>query len=94
MLAGFMSLIFAVGVVIDVFTNGNLRELLRERRMLYKIARLRRHFVLCYHNEYTAQVAKQFRENQIPFVVVDSSDDIEAIAKEHGYPYICKRGTI
>ena len=81
MLAGFMSLIFAVGVVIDVFTNGNLRELLRERRMLYKIARLRRHFVLCYHNEYTAQVAKQFRENQIPFVVVDSSDDIEAIAK-------------
>ncbi len=72
MLAGFMSLIFAVGVVIDVFTNGNLRELLRERRMLYKIARLRRHFVLCYHNEYTAQVAKQFRENQIPFVVVDS----------------------
>ena len=30
MLAGFMSLIFAVGVVIDVFTNGNLRELLRE----------------------------------------------------------------
>ena len=49
--------------------------------MLYKIARLRRHFVLCYHNEYTAQVAKQFRENQIPFVVVDSSDDIEAIEK-------------
>jgi len=90
MLAGFMSLIFAVGVVIDVFTNGNLRELLRERRMLYKIARLRRHFVLCYHNEYTAQVAKQFRENQIPFVVVDSSDDIEAIAKEHGYPYFVK----
>ena len=90
MLAGFMSLIFAVGVVIDVFTNGNLRELLRERRMLYKIARLRRHFVLFYHNEYTAQVAKQFRENQIPFVVVDSSDDIEAIAKEHGYPYFVK----
>ena len=58
--------------------------------MLYKIARLRRHFVLCYHNEYTAQVAKQFRENQIPFVVVDSSDDIEAIAKEHGYPYFVK----
>src|SRR5574344_1611834 len=90
MIAGFMSLIFAVGVVIDVFTNGNLRELLREIRMLYKIARLRRHFVLCYHNEYTAQVAKQFRENQIPFVVVDSSDDIEAIAKEHGYQYFVK----
>ena len=58
--------------------------------MLYKIARLRRHFVLCYHNEYTAQVAKQFRKIKFLFVVVDSSDDIEAIAKEHGYPYFVK----
>lgn len=90
MLAGFSSLIFAVGIVIDVFTNGNLRELLRERRMLFKIARLRKHFVLFYHNEYTAQVAKQFRENHIPFVVVDPSDNIEEIAKENGYPYFVK----
>ena len=63
---------FAVGIVIDVFTNGNFKRTFKERRMLYKIARLRRHFVLFYHNEYTAQVAKQFRENHIPFVVVDS----------------------
>ncbi|QKF72686.1 putative potassium channel protein (TrkA domain) [Aliarcobacter faecis] len=90
MIAGFSSLIFAVGIVIDVFTNGNLRELLRERRMLFKIARLRKHFVLCYHNEYTAQVARQFRENHIPFVVVDPSDNIEQIAKENGYPYFVK----
>ena len=90
MLAGFSSLIFAVGIVIDVFTNGNLRELLRERRMLFKIARLRKHFVLFYHNEYTAQVARQFRENHIPFVVVDPSDNIDEIAKENGYPYFVK----
>ncbi len=48
-----------------------LRELLKERKMLYKIARLRRHFVICYHNEYTVQLAKQFRENHVPFVVID-----------------------
>jgi len=90
MLAGFASLIFAVGIVIDVITNGTLRELLKERRMLYKIARLRRHFVIFYHNEYTAQLAKQFNENHIPFVVVDPSDDLEDIAKECNYPYFVK----
>ena len=90
MLAGFASLIFAVGIVIDVIANGPLRELLKERKMLYKIARLRRHFVICYHNEYTAQLARQFRENHIPFVVVDPSDDIEQIAKENNYPYFVK----
>ena len=90
MLAGFTSLIFAVGIVIDVITNGTLLELLKERKMLYKIARLRRHFVICYHNEYTIQLARQFRENHIPFVVVDPSDDIEQIAKENNYPYFIK----
>ena len=90
MLAGFASLIFAVGIVIDVITNGTLRELLKERKMLYKIARLRRHFVIFYHNEYTAQLAKQFNENHIPFVVVDPSEDIEQIAKDCNYPYFVR----
>jgi len=90
MLAGFSSLIFAVGIVIDVITNGTLLELLKERKMLYKIARLRRHFVICYHNEYTIQLARQFRENHIPFVVIDPSNDIEEIAKENNYPYFIK----
>lgn len=90
MYAGFATTMFAVGIVIDVFMNGNLRELLRERRMLFKIARLRKHFVLFYHNEYTSQVAKQFRENHIPFVVVDNSDNIEEIARENHYPYFIK----
>ena len=87
MLAGFTSLIFAVGIVIDVLTNGNLRELLKERSMLYKIARLRNHFVIFYHNEYTIQLARQFRLSHIPFVVVDSRNDMDDIAKEHRYPY-------
>ena len=90
MIAGFLILTFSVGIVIDVIANGSLLELLKERKMLYKIARLRRHFVICYHNEYTAQLARQFRENHIPFVVVDPSDDIEQIAKENNYPYFVK----
>lgn len=90
MIAGFLILTFSVGIVIDVIANGSLLELLKERKMLYKIARLRRHFVICYHNEYTAQLARQFRENHVPFVVVDPSEDIEQIAKENNYPYFVK----
>lgn len=90
MLAGFATLTFSVGIVIDVIANGSLLVLLRERKMLYKIARLRRHFVICYHNEYTSQLARQFRENHIPFVVVDPREDMEQIAKENNYPYFVK----
>ena len=90
MFAGFAILYMSIGIVIDVIANGTLIALSKERRMLYKIARLRRHFVICYHNEYTAQLARQFRENHVPFLVVDPSDDLEQIAKENGYPYFVK----
>lgn len=53
--------------------------------MLYKIARLKKHFVVCYHNDYTIEVTKQLRKNHIPFVVIDPRKEIHEWAKEHKY---------
>lgn len=55
--------------------------------MLYKIARLKNHFVICFHNEYTIEVTKEFRRAQMPFVVIDPSPNFEAEALKHKYPY-------
>ena len=55
--------------------------------MLYKIASLKNHFVICYHNIYTIELSKQFRENHIPFVVVDSSPQLPDLAQKYKYPY-------
>ncbi len=87
---GFATFTLSTAILIDAVVRGKLFELYKERNMLYKIARLKRHFVIFYHNEYTAQLAKQFRENHIPFVVVDPSNDIEKIARENKYPYFVK----
>ena len=54
--------------------------------MLYKIARLKNHFVVCYHNDYTIEVTQQLRENHIPFVVIDPRVQIHEWAKEYKYP--------
>jgi len=89
-IVGFALFTLSTAVLIDAVIKGNLFELYKERNMLYKIARLRRHFVLFYHNEYTAQLAKQFNDNHVPFVVVDPNEDIEEIAKEYNYPYYVK----
>lgn len=87
---GFAIFTLSTAVLIDTIIKGNLFDLYKERNMLYKIARLRRHFVIFYHNEYTAQLAAQFNLNHVPFVVVNPSDDIEQIAKECNYPYFVK----
>lgn len=84
---GYAVFIFALGVIIDVISKGELKRILKERKMLYRIARLKKHFVICYHNEYAIQVTKQLRENHIPFVVIDPREDIETIARQHKYPY-------
>ena len=84
---GFAVFTLSTAILIDAVVKGKLFELYKERGMLYKIARLRNHFVIFHHNEYSGQLARQFKENHIPFVVVDSRPDMEQIAKEFGYPY-------
>lgn len=86
-LMGFLTFTFSIGLMIEVLKKGTLVKILKERKMIYKIARLRNHFVVCYHNEFTIELTKQFRENHIPFVVVDENDNLDKIAEEHKYPY-------
>ena len=84
---GFVVFSIAVGIIAEVVKKGEFQKTAKERRMLYEIARLKKHFVVCYHNEFTAQVTKQLRANHIPFVVVDPRGDMEEVAKKYHYPY-------
>ena len=84
---GFVVFSIAVGIIAEVVKKGEFQNTAKERKMLYEIARLKQHFVVCYHNEFTIQVTKQLRENHIPFVVVDPREDMEEIAKKYHYPY-------
>ena len=84
---GFVVFSIAVGIIAEVVKKGEFQKTAKERKMLYEIARLKQHFVVCYHNEFTIQVTKQLRANHIPFVVVDPREDMEQIAKKYHYPY-------
>jgi len=90
---GFLIFTLSITALIQVLVRGKFLDLYKERDMLYKIARLRNHFVIFNHNEYTVQLAEQFKQNHIPFVIVDPSDDMEAIAQKHNYPYYIKEET-
>lgn len=82
---GFTVFTFALGIVVDVVRKGNLSNTIKERRMLYSIARLKKHFVICYHNDYTLEVTKELRKNHIPFVVVDPREEIHEWAQQYNY---------
>lgn len=89
-ITGFAVFSSAVGILVAELNRGNISRILKERSMLYRIARLKRHFVVCYHNHYTVEVTKQLRTNHIPFVVIDPREDMEEIAEANKYPYFLK----
>jgi len=84
---GFGVFSFSIGILVEVLNKGDFIRILKERQMLYKIARLKNHFVICYHNEYTIELTKQFRDSHIPFVVVSPNSDLPRIAQKNRYPY-------
>ncbi|NLC28221.1 MAG: potassium channel protein, partial [Campylobacteraceae bacterium] len=47
---GFGVFTFSIGVLVQVINKGDLIRIIKERSMLYRIARLKHHFVICYHN--------------------------------------------
>jgi voltage-gated potassium channel len=87
---GFAVFSFSVGIIVEVINRGNLISILKERTMLYKIARLKNHFVICHHNEYTIELASEFRKAHIPFVVIDGSDNFYEEAERYKYPFYIK----
>jgi len=89
-IAGFVIFSYAVGILVDVINKGSLIALFKENRMLYKIARLKNHIVICYNNDYTIDLTKELRKTHIPFVVVDPSENLEEIAKKYKYPFFIK----
>lgn len=86
-LLGFAVFTFSTGLMLEVLKKGALVAIIKERRMLYKIARLKNHFVICYHNQYTMELSREFRENHIPFIVIDPREDLPEIAEKYKYPY-------
>ena len=84
---GFLVFTVAIGIIVDVLNKGDLIKVIKERRMLYDIARLKQHFVICYHNEFTIQVTKHLRESHIPFVVIDPNENLKELAEKYSYPY-------
>lgn len=87
MVCGAGAVTFSVAFIMSVVNNGTLIRLIKEQKMVYKVARLQNHYVICYHNEFTIELAQQFLESHIPFVVVDNSPQFELQAQKYKYPY-------
>lgn len=87
MLVGAAVIAFCVAFVVNVIMGGNLLTIIKEIKMINNIARLKSHYIIFYHNEFSIQLARHFLEVHIPFVVIDPDINFEKEAIKNRYPY-------
>ena len=72
-LGGMGGAFYALTGVITYIVEGNIGATLGRRRMENKIAQLKEHFILCGFGRVGEEIASIFKEEEVPFVVIDKS---------------------
>lgn len=82
---GCTAMIAFTGVLVQVFTVGQIRELLGMDRTASEIARLRDHVVVCGFGRIGVMLAKDLKGAGVPVVVLERDEARAARAREDGH---------
>jgi voltage-gated potassium channel len=80
---GFGALTYTVLALMAFAIEGQLSQVFEQRRMHRKVRKMQNHLILCGFGRVGRAIAREFTDEGIPFVVVDSDDDslVEAAAE-------------
>lgn len=87
-IAGVGTVAYTVGQFIEIMLEGQIVGYRRRRNMEKKISELRDHYIICGYGRVGHEVAKSFKAQKIPFVVIDSKGETSAELNENGIPHI------
>ena len=86
-LGGTGTMLYAVTAIVQYLLEGNLANILGRRRMKVEISKLKGHTILCGYGKVGKEVARVFKNEKTPFVVIES-DEISC-AKANGDGFLC-----
>lgn len=71
---GFVTL--SIGSMAEFLVEGRIRQILGRRKMVRKIEELFDHYIICGYGRLGRIIGKELQKSGIPFVVIDSEDEI------------------
>src|SRR5579864_1228563 len=83
-LFGVITMLLAIGAMTQTVIELELNQFFGKRRVKGMIDKLNRHVILCGYGRVGRGAADELRQAGVPFVVVDSSDDIVEHAMKEG----------
>jgi len=84
-LGGVGTVLYTLTLVMQEAVEGNIRSRLYLRRMRMRIEELTDHSILCGFGRVGQEVAREFRERDVPFVIVEQTPEQAEVARAFGY---------
>jgi voltage-gated potassium channel len=90
---GLGTMLYVLVTLTELLVAGELSGLLQARRMQRKISNLNDHYLICGFGRVGRQIARDFRQVGVDFVVVDSNPEIQEAVEEMDVLYIHGRSS-
>ena len=84
-IGGVSGALYTLTGIIGYIIEGRFGTTLERRRMKTRIAKLKGHFILCGYGRVGEEIARKFKEEGIPFIIIDNRPDCIARAEQAGY---------
>lgn len=85
---GVSAFLAALGVLTTALTERQFTAQARRRRMERRIEALRNHYILCAYGRVGRTVAREYEAEAVPFVVIDSKEELEEQMQADGVLHI------
>jgi voltage-gated potassium channel len=80
--------VYAAGLIVEIIVEGHLAEYNRRKKMKKRISELKDHFIICGFGRVGRQVAEEFDQAGVDYVVVDRSDEVALYLEKQNIPYV------
>ena len=84
-IAGVLSAAYIVSGIVQLITEGEIRRALNLKRMTREIEHLENHVIICGYGRIGQMVARQLKQLHQSFVVIDTSAERIALARDRGF---------
>ena len=85
--------LYVFGLFIELTVSGTVSGAWEARRLAKRVDQLRDHVIVCGYGRVGRRAATEFRDVDVPYVVLDHGVEALAFAKSRGDPHIEGRGT-
>jgi voltage-gated potassium channel len=93
LLVGVAIFLYVAGAIVEAIARGLLLGAWQERRRRLTIEGMRSHFIICGYGRVGRRAGHEFRESNVPYVVVDFHEDALEAAQKAGDALVVGSGT-